>query len=44
MHEYIENWLKLALIKITEEDQTKVVGTGHETATKENIRETSTTK
>jgi hypothetical protein len=44
MHEYIENCLKLALIKITEEGQTEVVGTSHETATKENIRATSTKK
>jgi hypothetical protein len=44
MCEYIENWLKLALIKIIENDQMEVVGTIHETATKENMRATSTTK
>jgi hypothetical protein len=27
MKEYIEDWLKRALIKITEEDQLEVVGT-----------------
>jgi hypothetical protein len=31
MKEYIENWLKQALIKITEEDQLKAVGIDHET-------------
>jgi len=44
MRECIENWLKQALIKITEEDQTKTVGTGHVTATKENTKGTSTTR
>jgi len=33
MREYIENWLKKALIKINEEDQAEVVGTSHVTAT-----------
>jgi hypothetical protein len=28
MREYIKNWLNLALIKITEDDQMKAVGTG----------------
>jgi hypothetical protein len=44
MREYIENWLKQALIKITEEDQVEAVGTGHETATKDNTKGTSTSK
>ena len=44
MCEYINNWLKLALIKINEEDQMEAVGTGRETATKENIRATSATQ
>jgi hypothetical protein len=29
IHEYIENWLKLALIKITEDDQMEAIVTGH---------------
>ena len=44
MREYIENWLKQALIKITEEDKKEVVGTSHVTATKENTRESSKCK
>jgi hypothetical protein len=42
--EYIESWLKLDLIKITEENQTKAVIIGHELSTKENIKATSATK
>ena len=44
MCEYIENWLKLALINITEENQMEAVGIGQETVTKENIRVTTTQK
>jgi hypothetical protein len=32
MQEYIELWLKKALIKITEPDQPKLVTTPHETS------------
>jgi hypothetical protein len=42
MCEYIENWLKLALIKITKDDQTEAIGENQETVTKENIRATTT--
>jgi hypothetical protein len=41
MREYIKNWLKQDLIKITEEDQVEAVGTGHETAIQDNIKGTS---
>jgi hypothetical protein len=44
MREYIDNWLKLALIKITEEDQMEAVATDRETITKENIRAILATK
>jgi len=44
MCKYIENWLKLDLIKITEEDQMETVGTSHENSTKENIRAKFPTK
>jgi hypothetical protein len=44
MRDYIENWLKKSLIKITEEDQAKVVGTSHVIATKENTKGTSPNK
>ena len=44
MREYIENWLRQTLIKITKEDQVDMVGTGHETATKDNTKGTSASK
>jgi len=34
MKEYIEDWLKRALIKITEEDWLDIVGTSHATSMK----------
>jgi hypothetical protein len=39
MREYIENWLKNALIKITESDQEKTVTTGQAVPTKEIIKD-----
>jgi hypothetical protein len=44
MHDYIENWLKNALVKIIEPDQAEVVCTGHETAAKESKKGTSSNK
>jgi hypothetical protein len=44
MKEYIENWLKQALIKITEEDQLEAVGIGRATTTRDDTRGTSTRK
>jgi hypothetical protein len=44
MKDYIEEWLKGALIKITEENQEATVSTGHETVIKENIRTPTTHK
>jgi hypothetical protein len=44
MKYYIEEWLKGALIKITEENQEVVVSTNHETVIKENIRTSTTHK
>jgi hypothetical protein len=42
--EYIENWLKLALIKITEKNQMEENGIGQEIVTRENMRATTTQK
>jgi hypothetical protein len=42
MRDYIENWLKNALIKITEPDQEEAVTTGQGIPTKENTKGTST--
>jgi hypothetical protein len=39
MREYIENWLKKALIKITESDQEEAVATGQVVPTKESIKD-----
>jgi hypothetical protein len=44
MREYIENWLKQALIKKTKEDQVETVCIGHETAIKDNTKGTSASK
>jgi hypothetical protein len=44
MKEYIGNWLKQALIKITEEDRLEEVGIGRVTTTRDDIRGTSTSK
>jgi hypothetical protein len=44
MREYIENWLKNTLIKITESDQEEVVATGQVVPTKESIKDIPTNK
>jgi hypothetical protein len=44
LRDYIEKWLESALIKITEDNQTKAVGTGEETVARQNIRATTTQK
>jgi hypothetical protein len=44
MRDYIENWLKKDLIKITETDQEVVVTTGQRIPTKENTKGTSTNR
>jgi hypothetical protein len=44
MKEYIEILLKVSLIKITEEDQLEAVGTGRATATRDDIRGTSSSE
>jgi hypothetical protein len=44
MKDYIEEWLKKALIKIMEENQEEAVSIGHETIIKENIRTPTTHK
>jgi len=38
MREYIENWLKQALIKIIEDDQVEVFGTSHATIIQDNLK------
>jgi hypothetical protein len=42
MREYIENWLKNALIKITESDQEKTITTGQVVPAKESIKDIPT--
>jgi hypothetical protein len=44
MREYIENWLKKSLTKITESDQEEAVVTGQVVPTKENIKDTPTSR
>jgi hypothetical protein len=44
MREYIKNWLKKSLTKITESDQEDIVVTGQLVLGKENIKETPTNK
>jgi hypothetical protein len=39
MREYIENWLKNALIKIAESIQKKIVETGEEVSLKESTKD-----
>jgi len=41
MKDYIEEWLKQALLKITEEDQLRTVKTNQPTTTKNNIKGTT---
>jgi len=44
MREYIENWLKNTLIKIIESDQEEAVVTSQVVPTKENIKDTPSSK
>jgi hypothetical protein len=44
LRDYIEKWLNSVLIKITEENQTKEVGSGEETIAKQKIRVTTAQK
>jgi hypothetical protein len=44
MKDYIQEWLKQALLKITEEDQLGTVETNQPTTTKDNIKDTTRNK
>jgi hypothetical protein len=44
MKDYVEEWLKQALLKITKEDQLGIVETDQPTATKNNIKGTTSNK